>query len=313
MAWLLISAGALTAAALLPRASALCYGAFVPDFTWCSGYAKAGYNCSGGDGTYCSSSACLADSCFFCAVEYTDAVPLPASGRCCTSLGPNGECVQPLPALPPWNEAYLWPDHHPALIVEGPAAYERGPHVWSNGSAFNESGAYAFTFNSPSGRTDSECPPLPTNTTFDTTKVWPISLRAHGVGISNCALRCNWTAVQAGEPDPCAPGSVSRPDVSAPMRCYWGGPGWLHGPDVGVCGYNCTALHPDTGALCDADDVQKDECEVFCDSRYFPGANGTMASRRKGETGDGARRVVVVAGGSSLLVPAGRVEGGGGV
>lgn len=258
-------------AALATRGSSgsgTCYGAYTPDFTWCSGWNQAGYNCSA-DGTFCSASSCVGD-CFDCAVEYERAAQDPASGRCCTSLSPQGECEAPLPALPPWNPPYMWPDHHPALIVEGPDAYPNGPHVWSNGSAWNESGAYAFTMNAPSGKADADCPPLPSNTTFDVSKVWPISLREHGVEMDSCVLACNWTQVASGAPDPCLPGSVNRPDVAVPMRCYWGGPGWLHGPHLGVCGYNCTALHPTSGAPCDQDDVEQGVCLIYCDPRIMP-------------------------------------------
>jgi hypothetical protein len=267
------------AARSTPRSGAApaptCYGAFTPSFSWCSGYAAAGYNCSG---DYCASATCVGE-CYFCAVAYEGGAVLDsATGRCCGGGGSgplrDGACSDPLPAVAPWNADYLWPDHHPALIVEGPAAYLNGPHVWSNGSAYNESGAYAFAVNSPGGKTDAECPALPANTTFDTTKVRPISLRDHGVAISDCVLACNWTAVEAGGADPCLPGSESGPGYVATMRCFWGGPGWLKGKDLGVCGYNCTALHPDTGALCDQADVDAGTCEVFCDERDFPGAGG---------------------------------------
>lgn len=243
-----------------------CYGAFIPSFSWCSGYEGAGYNCTG---DYCASSSCVGE-CYFCAIEYEGAALDAYSGRCCASLGPGGACEKPFPSVAPWNEDYLWPDHHPALIVEGPVAYPNGPHVWSNGSVFNESGAYAFTMNSPGGRTDKECPKLPSNTTFDTTKVKPISLREHGVAISNCALSCNWTAIAEGGEDPCEPGTVRVASVVAEMRCFYGGPGWLKQAGLGVCGYNCTALHMDSGAVCSQEDVDKDLCEVFCDPRDFP-------------------------------------------
>jgi hypothetical protein len=67
--------------------------------------------------------------------EFFDAAVLDASsGRCCDGLDQGGACVGPKDPLPPPNWDYGWPDHYPALIVEGPAAYKNGPPVWADGS-----------------------------------------------------------------------------------------------------------------------------------------------------------------------------------
>ena len=249
-----------------------CYGAFVPSFPWCSGYEKVDYNC-GADGRYCAAETCIED-CYSCAIDYPGAVLHAASGRCCLSIDPvSGACTSPFPAVAPWNEDYLWPNHHPALLVEEPAAYPHGPRVWSNGSAYNESGAFVFTMNSPGAKTDAGCPALPSNTTFNVRLVHPISLVAHGAALDNCVLACNHTAVAVGEQDPCLPGSVSLPGVAVDMRCYWLGPEWLHDPDMGVCGYNCTGFVPGTADYCDQRHRESGDCESYCDPRYFPSAS----------------------------------------
>ena len=193
-----------------------CYGAFVPSFSWCSGYEKVDYNCSA-DGRYCAADTCIED-CYSCTIDYPGGVVHAASGRCCASIDPiSGACVSPFPAVAPWNENYLWPNHHPALLVEDPTAYPHGPRVWSNGSAYNESGAFVFTMNSPGAKNDAGCPVLPSNTTFNVRLVHPISLHAHGAELDNCVLTCNHTAVSAGLPDPCLPGSVIYP--ASPLTC----------------------------------------------------------------------------------------------
>lgn len=113
---------------------------------------------------------------------------------------------------------------------------------------------------------------MPSNTTFNVRLVHPISLHAHGAELDNCVLTCNHTAVSAGLPDPCLPGSVILPGVAVDMRCYWLGPEWLHDPDMGVCGYNCTGFVPDTADYCDQHHRESGDCESYCDPRYFPSA-----------------------------------------
>lgn len=251
-----------------------CYGAYTPLFTWCSGYEKAGYNCSG---DYCASSSCVGD-CFDCSVAYTNSVLDPSTGRCCdanptmdlttTSTG----CSNPRPAQPPYVPLYGYPDHRPALIVEGPANYTNGPPVWSNAT---EEAAYAFTMYAESGvAKDDLCTPLPSNTSFDINKIKPISLKQHHVAIDVCVLSCNITEVRMTGYDPCGVGTVNFTSndgpVYAPMRCYWGGESWLTPSWMGICGYNCTARNPSNGAWCNQTEIDNDICELYCDPRYTP-------------------------------------------
>lgn len=248
-----------------------CYSAFTPLFTWCSGYEKAGYTCVN---NYCSSATCVGD-CFDCSVAYTNAILDTTTGRCCdanTDSFSSSGCTNPRPAEPPYVPLYGYPDHRPALIVEGPAYYKNGPPVWSNTT---ETEAYAFTMYAESGiAKDDKCTPLPSNTTFDTKKIKPISLKQHHVAIDVCVLSCNVTEVLVTGIDPCLVGTVnfSSPDgpVFSPMRCYWGGAGWLTPPDLGICGYNCTARNPNNGQWCNQTEIDNDICELYCDPRYTP-------------------------------------------
>ena len=281
------------ALALAPPPSSLapgvagCYTANTSQWAWCSGYAQAGYACAG---SFCSIDSCVA-SCTNCADFYPGAVLDKATARCCTSLGPGGACSGPLPGDAPYNPPYGFPNNGPgALIVEGPVPYPRGPPCWSNATPL---GAYGFTALSQSGRTDKECPPPARGGAWaPPAGLRPIALREHGEPLNACLLACNVTEVALTGVDPCAAAAIpnggavdpSLAGVVAAYSCFYGGPSWLHPPDVGVCGFNCSARQSN-GATCDEDDIEKDRCDIYCDSRTLP------APGRAGRGGVPARGV----------------------
>jgi len=124
------------------------------------------------------------------------------------------------------------------------------------------------------GRTDAACPAPGSG--GNSSGGWlppphlrPISLRAHGVGIDDCALACNITEVSQTGVDPCNAGSIDAP-VRATYSCYYGGPGWLKPKDLGVCGFNCSARHVIGGAYCSDADIKAGLCDIYCDPRDFP-------------------------------------------
>merc|ERR1712216_674169 len=90
-----------------------CYGADISSFTWCSGYADAGYRCNG---NMCADKTCVGD-CTKCAIHYPNALLHAASGRCCDGLSEDGSCQGPKDGLAPKNEDYGFPDLKPSLIV----------------------------------------------------------------------------------------------------------------------------------------------------------------------------------------------------
>jgi hypothetical protein len=250
-----------------------CYTAEIAQWTWCIGYEKVGYTCSNG---FCSVDTCDA-SCTNCADFYPNASFDKSTARCCNSLGPDGSCVDPLPGDAPYNAAYGYPNNGPgALIVEGPVPYPNSPPCWSDTTQL---GAYGFTALVQPGTTDKDCPaPSTSGAWLPPHGLRPISLRTHGEPISACMLACNITEVALTGIDPCNAASIynnssaqSLKDVYANYSCYYGGESWIHPADVGVCGFNCSAHHPDTGASCSAADVEKGLCDIFCDSRTLPG------------------------------------------
>ena len=93
-------------------------------------------------------------------------------------------------------------------------------------------------------------------------------------------LSCNKTAVAVTGEDPCAAGGITDPSNN-PMGCY--DIGTMAPPDMGVCGYNCTALHGDmdTPTPCtqeDHDNGNWDDCYIYCDTRAFPGTAAPAAT-----------------------------------
>lgn len=284
---------ALAPLALAALASTGCYTANTSQWSWCTGYAQAGYTCVG---AFCSSDACVG-TCANCADFYPSAALDRATGRCCASLAPSGACSGPLPGDAPYNPPYGFPNNGPgALIVEGPAPYARGPPCWSNAT---QEGAYALTALVQSGQADRECPaPERGGAWAPPPGLRPVALRAHGEPISACMLACNWTEVARTGVDPCNQASIfdggavhpSLVGVVANYSCYWGGAGWLHPPDMGVCGFNCSARQSD-GATCSEEDMAADKCLVYCDSRTLPGPSraGSGGVRVRGGRGAAGR------------------------
>ncbi len=67
----------LTTAILARSAFADCYGAYIPSFSWCSGYQTAGYSCSG---NYCAVGTCVG-TCSDCSIFYAGNVVDTTSGQ----------------------------------------------------------------------------------------------------------------------------------------------------------------------------------------------------------------------------------------
>jgi hypothetical protein len=274
----LIIAAAAAQLALAPTAPG-CYTAQTPQWTWCAGYAKAGYVCNG---DWCSSAECVG-SCTQCADFYPNATLDAASARCCAALAPSGGCAgAPLPGDAPFNPPYGFPNNGPgALIVEGPVAFPHGPATWSNDT---RAGAYGFTVLAQGGSTDAACPPAPSSGAWVAPSgLVPFSLEAHGEKhFSLCAIGCNVTEVARTGVDPCNAASIagasaapSLAGVFANYSCFFGGEGWLKPRGLGVCAFNCSARQLD-GSLCSQEDLDADRCDIYCDSRTLP----TKAGRR---------------------------------
>ena len=166
------------------------------------------------------------------------------------------------------NETYGYPDGVGALIVEGPFPYKRGPETWSPKTP---NGAYALI--SIPGSTvggSAKCTPIPADSPFfGSTAVRPVAL-TNGAN-NTCMLGCDTAAVTRTGRDPCNLGTVRQPTNSI-MSCWDVGPGFAGGS--GVCGYNCSAFEPKLvdGKIhtCDKEDLEKGNCEVFCNSLGFP-------------------------------------------
>ena len=281
-----------------PNAAPGCYTAEVAQWTWCHGYAAAGYTCAA-DGSFCSSATCVGE-CGQCADFYSGAQLDAASARCCAALAPGGGCAgAPLPGDAPYNPPYGFPNNGPgALIVEGPVASAFGPTVWSNSS---EGGAYAFVMLAQSGKKDAECAPPPAGGAWQPPAgLRPVSLFDHGEKIADCALGCNVSEVARTGRDPCNAASIfnnsaapSLAGVYANYSCYYGGESWLRPAGLGLCGFNCSALQSD-GALCSEADLDDGRCLVYCDSRTLPPHGGRGAAAAGGRPARRLRRGAVV-------------------
>ena len=292
--------GALLLAALgsVAVAATGCYTANVSQWSWCSGYEQAGYSCAGG---FCSIDSCVA-SCTDCALFYPTAVLDKAAARCCASVGAGGDCIGALPGDAPYNPPYGYPNNGPgALIVEGPVPYPNGPPCWSNTT---QRGVYGFTALVQGGKADKECPAPVDGAWVPPHGLRPIALHAHGEPLNACMLACNWTEVARTGVDPCTAASIldggaidpSLRDVHANYSCFYGGASWLHPPDLGVCGFNCSAWQAD-GATCDDADIEAGRCDIYCDSRTLPGPSragrGGVPVRRAGARGGARARMHV--------------------
>ena len=188
-------------------------------------------------------------------------------------------------ADPGVDENYGYPYTVGGLIVEGPFNYTNGPTVWPDGGGF---GAYGIVAVAPSGyRKDADCPAVPDDSPLKPLEgegaVKPFSLFSAQTPLDLCMLSCNKTAVALGVvADPCAAGGITDPSIS-PMGCYDLGESMAPGPDMGVCGYNCTVLHmgvEGAAAPCTQEDMDGgnwDDCGLYCDSTTFPGAAAEAA------------------------------------
>ena len=159
-----------------------------------------------------------------------------------------------------------------------------GPLVWSNAS---QGGAYAFTMLAQSDKKDAECAAPPAGGAWlPPAGLRPVSLVDHGEKIADCALACNVSDVARTGRDPCNAASIfnssaapTLANVFANYSCFWGGESWLHPADLGLCGFNCSALQAD-GALCSEADIESGKCLVYCDSRALPGSGRAAAAGR---------------------------------
>ena len=248
-------------------AERVCYGANAKLFHWCGGYAQAGYSCVG---SFCAADKCVG-SCNVCAHKYENNVVDANTGRCCDSIGANGECMNPKSGDPGYDfDDYGYLGSLPGLIVEGAAKYSNSKPVYPNPlSAPN-----GFKANYPPSNSTATCPPIPKTgyiSKLDPDLVHPMNFyEASNGGIPShtCFLSCNISDIENGGADPCAAGSLIDPsrNVYAPMQCYYGGDGWLSDPSLGVCSYNCTIRYPN-GTFCPADD--HNGCFETCDSTRF--------------------------------------------
>jgi hypothetical protein len=183
--------------------------------------------------------------------------------------------------LGPKNEDYGFPDLKPSLIVEGTVAFPNGAPIWSDDQ---RDGAYGFTWNTAGGKKDSDCPAIPDDVSFDTSKVQPASMKQHGAEQEVCFLSCDVSEIEKTGVDPCAAGS--RPDIGVKMGCYYGGETWLTPSTMGICGYPCQLRNPDTNEFCSKADDDARKCVVYCDPRHLESAASpsqtVKASRQNG-------------------------------
>ena len=76
---------------------AVCYGANISTFPWCSGYAKAGYNCSG---DMCASAKAIGQD-YFCAIRYVRRCPQTRNRVCECQFTDAGCCSRSIPPSRP--------------------------------------------------------------------------------------------------------------------------------------------------------------------------------------------------------------------
>ena len=255
------------ASAFLGPTSPVCYGANTKLYTWCQGYAQAGYSCAG---DYCAVDKCVA-SCNVCAHKYENNVVDSKSGKCCDSIDAKGECVNPKSGTPVQDiETYGYLGSLPGLITEGAVAYKNSGPVFPNPiSAPN-----GWKANYPASNSTATCPPIPEKgylSKLDRSLVPPrnfFDASKGGIPSHSCFLSCNISEIENGKPDPCSAGSYIDPEknIYAPMRCYYGGAGYLSDPSMGVCAYNCT-LRFANGTFCPPKSHLP--CYETCDSTKF--------------------------------------------
>ena len=163
------------------------------------------------------------------------------------------------------------------LIVEERVPYTNGPDMWPA----NPWGAYAMIDNAPAafldgkfGHNYTRCPHIPADSPLAPRQkdLDPYALYQLN-GLAWCLLACNHTQVKLTGDDPCSAGSIEGSNMS----CYDMGSDLLsHDPShLGACGYNCSLLRydvVDAPTPCSEADLSDGLCQVYCDSRTFPGA-----------------------------------------
>ena len=176
-------------------------------------------------------------------------------------------------AQPPqwYNQTYSYPDGAGALIVEGPFPYKNGPPIFSDSNLLGAYGMIIIPGTFDKEDPEAGCTPVPKESPFaSSSSVYPVKM-TNGVG--DCLLGCNWTEVEATGIDPCNAGSLPKGTglSNSVMSCFNLGPG-TEGHGGGACGYNCTSLKNTTsGKLVGCTRAHSSECNIYCDSRAFPG------------------------------------------
>ena len=248
-------------------AADVCYGANTKLYSWCQGYAKAGYSCVG---DFCAVDKCIA-SCDQCSHKYENNVVDANTGKCCDSISRTGECVNPKSGAPTQDiETYGYLGSIGGLIVEGPVPYKNSQPVFPNPI----SAPSGWKANYPPSNSTATCPPIPRKgylSKLNPALVPPMNFfdaSKGGIPEHLCFLSCNISDIENGGPDPCAAGSYIDPkqNIYAPMQCYYGGPGYLSDPTLGVCGFNCTSRYAN-GTYCPPKDHTN--CYEVCDSTKF--------------------------------------------
>ena len=194
------------------------------------------------------------------------------TGQCCSSLSKSGDCNSPRDGQV-HNPPYGFPDHRPALIVEGNTAYPYGPPVWS---PTNPSGSYGWTVTLPGTdvKSDQDCPAIPAEIKVDRSRVKAMSAVEHGNGnlphMTSCFLGCNLTEVSDTGVDPCNSNSGSTPTAGPyNMSCFSGGENWLSPANTGMCGYNCTLRHANDPAKFSSNNSAGSDGVVYCNTLGF--------------------------------------------
>lgn len=173
---------------------------------------------------------------------------------------------------PKWyNTTYSYPDGAGALIVEGPFPYKNGPSVFSDSNLLGAYGMIIIPGTVDKEDPEAGCTPVPAESPFaSSSSVYPVKMTN---GVNDCLLGCNWTEVEATGIDPCNAGSLPKGAglSNSVMSCFNLGPG-TEGHGGGACGYNCTSLKNTTsGQLVGCTRAHSSECNVYCDTRTFPG------------------------------------------
>ena len=125
-------------------------------------------------------------------------------------------------------------------------------------------GTYGWIILAPPADKTEDCLPIPKDgigaMLGDDTPLYPVSLKETlepGNGGSGCALACNISEVERTGVDPCNKGTIAAnqplpPWLLPPLErtgsaehmpgplvhsCFYGGPGWMRDPTMGICGW----------------------------------------------------------------------------